>query len=404
MSKLSIVDYFPFPRVKIVDQEVNHNAQMSTIRVDPDKRYTPRCHCCGEDGDSVHSWHSREVRDLNLASTSVWLDIRYRKVRCLKCIGTRAERFEFCDAGKRITHRLARYIFELCKILTVQDVSAHLGIDRKTIKEIDLAGLEGAHGRTDYSNLRLLASDESAVKKGHNYLTIVLDYESGRVVWVGEGRKKETLDEFFGGMTAEEKARIEAVAMDMWEPFINRVKAHCPQAKIVFDLFHLVKAFGEVIDTVRRSEYAVAEKSQKEVIKGSRYLLLKNDENLSKPQRSRLKKLLKMNTTLSTIYILKDQLKTIYGYKSKRAAKRALDLWCRMAGTIQHAAVKKYIGRLKFFEYGILNHCDYPIGTSKLEGVNNKIKVIKRKSYGFHDERYFALKIIQAFCKQLIWT
>ncbi len=111
------------------------------------------------------------------------------------------------------------------------------------MKAIDLAGLEAAHGQTDYSGLRILAIDEIAVKKGHRYMTVVLDYMSGRVVWVGEGRRAETLDAFFGGMTDVQKAGIEAVAMDMWEPYINRVKAHCPQAKIVFDLFHLVKAF-----------------------------------------------------------------------------------------------------------------------------------------------------------------
>ncbi len=272
MSKLSIVDYFPFPRAKVVDQNVSQQVRVTIIRVEPNKRFTPRCHVCGEDGDSVHSIHSRQVRDLDVASMSSVLDVSYRKVRCLKCIGVRAEQLTFCDAGKHVTHRLARYIFDLCKMLTVQEVSKHLAIDKKTIKAIDLAGLEAAHGQTDYSNLRILAIDEIAVKKGHQYMTVVLDYISGRVVWVGEGRRKETLDEFFGGMSMAEKAGIEAVAMDMWEPFINRVTKHCPQAKIVFDLFHLVKAFGEVIDEVRRSEYAAATKAQKGVLKGSRYL------------------------------------------------------------------------------------------------------------------------------------
>ena len=397
MSKLNIVDYFPFPRAKVVQQEVSQKAQITFIRIEPDKRFKPRCHVCGEDGDGVHSMHSRYVRDLNVTSMSTWLDVSYRKVRCLKCIGVRAEQLTFCDASKRVTHRLARYIFELCKMLTVQEVSEHLGLDKKTVKAIDLAGLEAEHGQTDYAHLSILAIDEIAVKKGHNYMTVVLDYISGRVVWVGEGRSKDTLDEFFSGMSAAEKAGIEAVAMDMWEPFINRVKAHCPQAQIVFDLFHLVKAFGEVIDEVRRTEYAQATKAKKAVLKGSRYLLLKNDENLSDGQRDRLKELLEMNATLSAVHILKDQLKAIYGETSRVAAKTALDQWCHMAENIQHPMMRKYIGRLRFFEYGIINHCDYPIGTSKLEGVNNKIKVIKRKAYGFHDEHYFSLKIIQAF-------
>jgi transposase len=404
MSKLSISDYFQFPRVKVVDQQALQDLHMTSIRIAPDKRFKPRCHDCGEDARSVHSWHSRWIRDLDVASMTSWLIVDQRKIRCEKCAGVRAEKLDFCDTCKRLTHRLARYIFDLCKVMTVQDVSRHLSIDKKTIKAIDCAGLEAAHGQTDYSNLRLLAIDEIAVKKGHNYMTVVLDYTSGRVVWVGEGRSKETLDEFFGGMSAAEKEGIQAVAMDMWEPYINRVQQHCPKAQIVFDLFHLVKAFGTVIDEVRRSEYAAATKEKKKVLKGSRYMLLKNDENLSDKERPRLKELLKTNETLSAVYMLKDQLKAIYAHTSRTAAKAALELWCRMAGEIEHPALKKYIGRLKFFEYGILNHCQYPIGTSKLEGVNNKIKVLKRKAYGFHDERYFALKIIQAFSTQLIGT
>ncbi len=232
-------------------------------------------------------------------------------------------------------------------------------------------------------------------------MTVVLDYMSGRVRYAGERRGPPQGNAgrvFF----RRDDGCAEGRGSKRWRwtcgsRYINRVKAHCPQAKIVFDLFHLVKAFGEVIDEVRRSEYTAATKAEKEVFKDSRYLLLKNDENLSDKQRDHLEELLNLNATLSAVYILKDQLKMIYMKTTRLAVKRALNQWCRMAETINHPMMKKYIGRLKFFEYGILNHADHLIGTSKLEGVNNKIKVIKRKAYGFHDERYFALKIIQAF-------
>jgi len=187
------------------------------------------------------------------------------------------------------------------------------------------------------------------------------------------------------------------VAMDMWEAYINRVKYHCPNAKIVFDFFHLVQSFGRVIDKVRHDEYLKATKQERKVLKGSRYLLLKNEENLTEIQQSRLQAVLELNSTLSILYVLKDQLKLLYYYSDRRKVKRALDNWCRMAKQLEHSSVQAFIKRLRFFEYGILNHADYPIGTSRLEGVNNKIKVIKRKAYGFHDSEYFALKVKQAF-------
>jgi transposase len=197
-------------------------------------------------------------------------------------------------------------------------------------------------------------------------------------------------------MTQEQKDGIAAVAMDMWEGFIKAFKTHCPKARIVFDLFHVVKAFGEVIDAVRREEYKKADTPQRKVIKGSRYLLLSNRRNLKRSQRAKLKELLELNGRLCSVYILKDALKTIYHYSRRGWAKKALDHWCDLAGEIDHPMMRRFIGRLRYFEYGILNHCQFHIGTSKLEGVNNKIKVIKRKAYGFHDPDYFALKVKQA--------
>ena len=152
-----------------------------------------------------------------------------------------------------------------------------------------------------------------------------------------------------------------------------------------------------MIDEIRRDEYRKANKPGREVLKGSRYLLLKNAANLKDDQRADLKELLAVNATLAAVHPLKDQLKEIYDYSRRGRAKKALDAWCDMASQIDHPEVQRFIGRLRFFEYGILNHCDFPIGTSKLEGVNNKIKVIKRRAYGYHDPEYFALKVKQAF-------
>lgn len=337
------------------------------------------------------------VRDLNLADRKTWLQVGYRKIVCSHCGKTRVEYLSFCDSPQRLTHRMRRYIYDLCKCMTIAEVAEHLDLDPKTVKAVDQEFLQEEFGQTDYEGLRILAVDEIAVKKGHNYMTVVLDYITGRVVWMGEGRDINTLDRFFAGMADEQKTAIEAVAMDMWDPYINRVKHHCPQALIVFDLFHVVKAFSHVVDEVRREEVRKATGPMKDVIKGSRYLLLKNRDNLYPDQADRLAELLKLNTTLNAVYALKDQLKVIYRYKRPHAAKAALDNWIGMAEGIDSVPMAQFIRTLRRHEYGIVNHCKFPIGTSRLEGVNNKIKVIKRKAYGFHDPDYFSLKIKQAF-------
>lgn len=399
MSTLSIAEYFPFMRMKISEQSVHgKQAYSALIHLAPDRRFKPLCHHCGSPVATVHSKdHRRFIRDLNMASAQVCLQVAYRKIWCDHCQGVRVERLEFADAGKRVTHRLARYVYELCRTMTVQDVAEHLDLDPRTVKAIDKQYLQKAFSLPDTTDLRVLLIDEIAVRKGHNYMTVVADYFTGRVVWMGPGRDKKTLGRFFATLNAEQKQAIEAVAMDMWGPYINRVRFHCPQAKIVFDFFHLVQAFGKVIDKVRRREYRKATEAGKKVLKGSRFILLKNEANLTDDQRTKLQEVLALNTALTTLYVLKDHLKLLYYYSDRDTVRAVLEDWCVMAETVAHPEVQGFVGRLRRHAYGILNHADYPIGTSTLEGMNNKIKLIKRKAYGFHDIEYFVLKVKQAF-------
>jgi transposase len=399
MSSLSIAPYFPFARAKVVSQTVHLDCQPpgALIHLAPDRRFRPLCHECGAPAPVHSAGLRRVVRDLNTGPAQTFLLVEYRRVWCRACGRARVEKLSFVDPSKRITERLARYIYDLCKVMTVQDVARHLDLDPKTVKAVDKHLLQEELGRTDCQGLRILAIDEISLSHGqHGYMSVVLDYLSGRVVWMGAGRKAESLEAFFDAMSQDQKDAIQAVAMDMWEAYVSAVKTHCPHAKIVFDLFHVVKAYGEVIDGVRRQEYKKASVHQRAYIKGSRYLLLSNRDSLRPEQAAQLDDLLAVNQHLCAVYILKDQLKAIYRYASRSWAKEALEQWCRLAAQVDHPLMRRFIKRLQFFQYGILNHCKYPIGTSKLEGVNNKIKVIKRKAYGFHDPAYFALKVKQA--------
>ena len=156
--------------------------------------------------------------------------------------------------------------------------------------------------------------------------------------------------------------------------------------------------FSRVIDKVRNSEYQKASEQDKAVYKGAKYLLLKNRKNVrSKDHRQQLKELLALNEVINTVMILKEKLKHIWTYRSRTWAAKAIDQWCALARSLNHPSVTSFAKMLERYRDGILNHCDYPIHTGKIEGVNNKIKVIKRKAYGFHDLRYFTLKIYQAF-------
>jgi transposase len=398
MSIPTIAFYFPFRRIRIVSQAVSDDATSALIQAEPDKRFQAICHKCHEKASGTHSWTQRMIRDLNIATARVWIFCKFRKVVCPNCHGIYIEDMDLFHPYLRVTNRFACYVYHLCKILTVSQVSKHLGLDWKTVKNIDKYYLEKDYGKPDLKGLRILAVDEISIRKGHSYLTIVLDFMTGRVVFVGKKRKAKTLKRFFNQLSISQRKKIEAVAMDMWDPFIRAVNDKLPNAKIVFDLFHVVANFNRVIDKVRNREYRKAAKQDKEVFKGSKYLLLKNRRNVRKhSHRKQLKELLALNRNISTVMILKDKLKHIWTYRSRTWASKALDEWCDLAASLKIRSVNSFIKMLKRYRYGIINHCDYPIHTGKLEGVNNKIKVIKRKAYGFHDLRYFTLKIYQAF-------
>jgi transposase len=224
MSVPTIASYFPFRRIKIISQSVLPGASESRIRVQPDKRFEPICHGCGQKACGVHSWTERSVRDLNLATARVWIRCRYRKLFCPRCQGIRVEDLQLFHPYLRVTTRLARYIYHLCQMMTVSEVARHLGLNWKTVKDIDKHYLERDYGQPDLNGLRILAVDEISIRKGHSYLTVVLDYISGRVVFVGKDRKSKTLERFFDQLSDEQLDGIEAVVMDMWDPFIKAVK------------------------------------------------------------------------------------------------------------------------------------------------------------------------------------
>jgi transposase len=398
MSGSSIAPYFPFARVKITGQSVSANAELAWIEVRPDERFKPLCHRCGQPVNRMHQWRSRPVRHLNFGSARVWLHLHYRRVVCRACSGVFLEDLDLVAPCQRVTKRLARSIHDLCRVMTVQDVARHFGLDWKTVKRIDKTFLEEEYGQPDYDGVTLLAVDEIAVRKGHEYMTVVIDYDTGRVLWMGQGRTQDTLLSFFATMTEEQKRGLKAVAMDMWQAYITAVEQAVPHVKIVFDLFHVVSKFGKVIDHVRNSEYAKASQQDRAVFKGAKYLLLKNRANITKPKdRQHLARLMALNETICAVRILRDELATLWDYRDRPTAAEALDAWCAMAESTRQRHVIKFAESLQAHREGILNHCDYPIHTGVLEGTNNTIKVIKRKAYGFRDDRYFILKVKQAF-------
>lgn len=394
MSTAIIRPFFNFRGVKILNFDVQDSGSLTMVELVPDQRFQPICSKCLNKVNRIHSTEIRLIRDLNLAASQVVIKLHYRKLFCDRC-GIRVEHHDFVEPYRHITKRLEHYVFALCQLMPLTDVCRLTQLNWHQVKAIDKKGLTQRFSHRTFSGLKLLCIDELAVRKGHHYLTIVANHETGEVLYVAEDRNSDSLAQFFKTLAPELLLSIEAIAIDMWDPYIKAVSDHCPHAKIVFDQFHVIKAFNSIINEVRNSEYRQSADSSA-YLKNSKYLLLKNAHNLTPAELPRLKAILRRNKNLAAVYLLKDYLKRLWQYKYVKSAVNFLDYWCQLARESAIPELKKFVKMLLRHAYGIINHCRYPISTGRLEGINNKIKVMKRRAYGYHDLDYFKLKIMQA--------
>lgn len=369
------------------------------IELSPNPDHSRTCIGCGKSGLPVHDSTARWIRDLPILGAATWLWIDRVRVACPDC-GPKVESLEWLSPYSRVTKRLAESVARLCKVLPIKHVAEHFGLSWDQVKTIDKAYLEETLGAVDLSNVDQIAIDEFAIQKGHRYATVVLAPATRKVLWVCRGRKREDVRPFFEELGAEGRKRLKAVAMDMNGAYEEEVRYQCPEAEIVFDLFHVVAKYGrEVIDRVRVDEANRLrhDKPARKVVKGARWLLLRNRENVSKKDRVRLDELLKANRKLATVYVLRDDLKHLWEYRYPGAAETFWNHWYSRAIRSRIEPLKKFARNLKDKIDGVIAHCQWPLNTSVLEGVNNKIKVIKRMAYGYRDDEYFFLKIRQAF-------
>lgn len=358
------------------------------------------CSGCGQAVTQVHETTERWIRDLPILDAHTHLLVPRRRVLCPRC-GPKLEALPWLGSYQRVTRRLAVSVARMCKVLPVKHVAEYFGLNRKTVRRIDKAYLQETIGPADLSDIETIVMDEFAIQKGHRYATVIVEPTRKEVLWVGRGRGREDIRPFFDLLGEDGRRRLRAVAMDMNGAYAEEVRAQCKNAEIVYDLFHVVAKYGrEVVDRVRVDEAnrLREDKKARKVIKSSRWLLLRNAENIKREEdRVRLSELLAANKTLATVYVLKDDLKHLWDYRHKGYARQFWKQWYNRAIRSRIEPLKKFARKLKEYLPGILAHCRWRLHTSLLEGINNKIKVLKRMAYGYRDDEYFFLKIRQAF-------
>jgi transposase len=355
-----------------------------------------RCAACGSEDLIGRGWSVRRFRGLPIGKKRVFIELSIPRVECRRCGAVRQVKIAFADRRVTYTRAFERYALELSRYMTIKDVAEHLGISWDVIKGIQKRHLKRKFAKPKLKHLKQIAIDEISTGKGHCYVTIVLDLESGAVVHVGDGKGGDALKSFWRRLRAS-GAKIEAVAIDMSPAYIDAVTTHLRGATLVFDRFHVLKLYNDKLSELRRAMYReLTDTMQKSVLKGSRWLLLKRPENLdpSRNEPQRLREALRLNQPLATAYYLKEELHEIWEQDDQETAAAMLMDWIVYAESTGIRMLQQFAKTLRFHAWGILAYYDYPISTGPLEGINNKIKTMKRQAYGFRDPEFLKLKIL----------
>ena len=278
--------------------------------------------------------------------------------------------------------------------MTLTDVAEMAMINWRTAKRIDKKKLQERFKNLKKIHPTRIGVDEIAHEKGHKYLTIVRDLDAG-VIWVGEKRKEETLNQFFAELGKRESRKITVAVIDMWNPYIKSIKENT-NAEIVFDKFHIAKKINEAVDQIRKREFAKADKEERINMKHKRFLILYRNKNLNKEQEKDLNELMEQNKTLYESYLLKEQALNIFERKQRNVALRKLKSWKKNVHESKIKEFQKLLKTLERYWYGIENYFTHHVTNGASEGYNNKINIIKRRAYGLRDIEYFKLKILQS--------
>lgn len=354
-----------------------------------------RCPCCQSRHITLSGSHERLIRSVPIGSKPVFLKMKIHRVKCKACNCVRQENVHFLTGKRTYTNRFSRLVVELSHIGTIQDVARFLHLSWDTVKDIQKRYLQRHYDSPDLSTLECIGIDEFATAKGHVYKTIVVNLTTGQVVYVGDGKGSEALDGFWKKVQ-KVGCVIKSVTTDLSAAFISSVMSNAPDAVLVFDHFHVVKLMNDALYEIRRSVYRdEKDLNKRKVLKGTRWLLLCNGKDIFDQKfKSRLDNALNLNEPLMKAYYLKESLKEIWMQANKEKAEEVMGSWLEQAYQAKIPKLTTLANTLKAHKWGILAWYDYHISTAKLEGINNKIKTMKRQAYGYRDQKFFELKIL----------
>lgn len=350
------------------------------------------CPCCGEKDLISKGLKIRKLRMAPLGDKIAILILRLHRLQCVNCLYVWWPPIPFAKPKKRYTDSFERFVVRLMGFATIEHVANLLGVSWSLIKNIHKEYLRREYQNPDIGSLRYVGVDEFSIRKGHEYMTIFINLETGEIIHAVEGKSMESVTPFLLELKEQAK-QLKAMAMDMNAAYASAVQNHLPEVDVVFDRFHVVALLNKTIEEVRRDQQARCNDVGVKVIKGMRFLLLRNYENLDFKKKSSLESLLEVNQPIALAHAMKEQIRLFWSKQTVKEGIKFLAWWIMDAVETGIRELERAGKTLLRHWQGLVNYFKHPITNAKTEGINNKIKTMKRQAYGFRDMEYFKLRL-----------
>lgn len=343
-----------------------------------------RCPHCGRRGKIVRQRAApRYWRDIPVGPWSVWLMYWPREIHCATH-GRVSERLPWADAESRVTYRLEYLMLRYCQIMSQKAAAELLRLPASTLSDLLHRLIRRLREGHRIRGLKTIGIDEVSYHKGHKYATLVYDLDRSCVVWVGQGKGRETIDQFFNeALSDDQKARIQNACCDMSQAYIGAIEAHCPNATLVLDRFHIVKALNEAVDEVRKEQWREASQADRKALKGMRWLLYRHSSTRTRRDTANLKALDKHNRRIYRAWRLKEEFEHFWTYKATWAAERFLKNWTKSALLSRLEPMRKFVRTLRKHQKAVVAFIDTRVTNAIAEGINRVVRMVNNRASGY---------------------
>lgn len=343
-----------------------------------------RCKVCGRRGKIVRTRpQTRSWRDIPVGGWSVWFLYYPREIHCASH-GRGLEDIPWADEYSRVTYRYEYLMLRYCQIMSQKAAAQLLRVSTSTLSDQLHGAIQRLRAGHRIRGLKTIGIDEISYCKGHKYATLVYDLDRSVVVWIGAGKGRETIDRFFNEVLSDyQKQQIANGCCDMSEAYIGAIKDHCPNAILVLDRFHIVKALNSAVDAVRKEQWRGAGVDERKALKGLRWVLYRHSSTRSRKDTCTLKALERANNRIYRAWRLKDEFEQFWDYKATWAAERFLKNWMTAALRSRLEPMRKFVSTLRQHYDGVIAFIDTRLTNAVAEGINRIVKIVKNRASGF---------------------